>query len=209
MVIAAHRAYGDAVRWIKSARPPRLNPWRLTRRIFQVCFVGALMVLAIIGLVSPERFGSPTSRPAGAIQWWSLVALLVGCLAWCASKRSGIVAGATRLFEPLRRPLDELDAFYPATDALLSAPAAVRTRFAVGWVWGPVAVVVLAGFFAASAAYFLVDAILARFQIGWEQPVLAVVNAALSLVVLRLGAKRLSTWRLAFSIHRDVTGSYA
>ena len=208
MVIAAHRAYSDAVRWLKSARPPRLNGWRLTRRIFQVCFVGSLLLLGAIGLASPQRFGSPGGGPGGSLQWWGLAALLVLCVAWCATKRHGIKAGAERLAEPFRRPLDRLEAFYPATDALLSAPSAVRTRFAIGWVWGPAAIVVLGAFFAASSAYFLVDAILARFQIGWEQPVLAVVNALLSLVVLRSAAKRLSTWRLAFSIHREVTGSY-
>lgn len=209
MVVAAQRAYSDAVRWLKSARPQRLNPWRLTRRLFQICFVGSLLLLAVIGLLSPERFGSPTSRLGRGVQWWALAALLVTLLAWCASRRRGIYGGARRLVEPLRTRFDHLDAFHPVVDALLSAPGAVRTRFALGWVWGPVAVVVLGAFFAASSAYFLVDAILARFQIGWEQPVLAIVNAISSFLVLRVGAKRLSTWRLAFSIHREVTGSYA
>ena len=45
MVIAAHRAYTDAIRWLKSERPPRFNGWRLTRRLFQVCFIGAFLLL--------------------------------------------------------------------------------------------------------------------------------------------------------------------
>lgn len=206
MVIAAQRAYTDAVRWLKSARPPRLNAWRLTRRLFQVCFVGSLVILGIIGLASPRSFGAPGGRAAG-IHWWGLAAGLAVCLLWCLSKAKGIRAGAERLAEPLRGPLDRFDAFRPAVDALLSEPAA-STRFAVGWVWGPALVVVVGAFFAASSAYFLVDAILARFQVGWEQPVLAGVNALLGLLVLRLAAKRLSTWRLAFSINREATGGY-
>lgn len=208
MVVAAQRAYSDAVRWIKSARPPRLDPWRLTRRLFQACFLGSLLLLGAIGLLSPESFGAPTSRAGGGIHWWGLAALMTVCLLWCFSRRRGIRAGAARLSEPLRRRLDHLEAFEPAVNALLSGPAAQQTRFAIGWVWGPVVVVVLGAFFTASSAYFLVDAILARFQIGWEQPVLAAVNALLSLLVLRLGAKRLATWRLAFSVHREVVGGY-
>lgn len=110
--------------------------------------------------------------------------------------------------EPLREPLDRFEAFDPAVHALLAAPATLRTRFALGWVWAPAGAVVAAAFFAASSAYFLVDAVLARFQIGWEQPLLAAVNAVAGLLLLRLAATRLATWRLAFSVHREVTGSY-
>lgn len=208
MVIAAHRAYSDAVRWVKSARPPRLNPWRLTRRLFQVCFMGSLMLLGAIGLLSPESFGAPTSRAGAGLHWWGLAVLMALSVLWCFAKRDGIRTGAGRLWEPFRRRLSQFEAFDPAVDALVSAPAAQQTRFALGWVWGPVGVVVLAAVFAASTAYFLVDAILARFQIGWGQPVLAVANAVLSVIVLRLGAKRLATWRLTFSIHREVVGGY-
>lgn len=208
MVIAAQRAYGDAIRWIKSARSARFNAWRLTRRLFQTSFLGSLLLLGAIGLVSPESFGAPTSRAGGGIHWWGLAALVTLCLAWCYTRRTGIRAGANRLAEPFRRRLDQLEAFDPAVGALLAASAGQQTRFALGWVWGPLAVLVLGGFFAASSAYFVVDAILARFQIGWEQPVLAVVNALLSFMVLRTGAKRLAVWRLAFSVHREVVGGY-
>ena len=207
MVRAAQRAYNDAIRWVKSARPPRFNAWRLTRRVFQTSFVGSLLVLGVIGLASPASFGG-RGRVASGLQWWGLAALVAALLLWCFVKRDGIRAGASRLAEPLRRKLLQFDAYRPAVDALVAAPAAQQTRFAIGWVWGPALAVVVAAFFAASSAYFLVDAILARFQIGWEQPVLAVVNAVLSVIVVRLAARRLSTWRLAFSIHRDVTGAY-
>lgn len=207
MVIAAQRAYNDAIRWVKSARPRRFNAWRLTRQVFQTSFVGSLLVLGVIGLASPASFGG-RGRAASSLQWWGLAALVAALLLWCFVKRDGIRTGASRLAEPLRRKLLQFEAYQPAVDALVAAPAAQQTRFAIGWVWGPALAVVVAAFFAASSAYFVVDAILARFQIGWEQPVLAIVNAVLSVVVVRLAARRLSTWRLAFSIHRDVTGAY-
>lgn len=208
MVIAAQRAYNDAIRWVKSARPPRFNGWRLTRKVVQTCLIGSLLLLGLIGLVSPASFGGRGSRAAASVQWWGLAALVAVVVLWCFVKRDGIRAGASRLAEPLRRKLLQFDAYRPAVDALEAAPAAQQTRFALGWVWGPAAAVVVAAFFAASSAYFVVDAVLARFQVGWEQPVLAVVNLVLSVIVVRLVARRLSTWRLAFSIHRDVTGAY-
>ena len=208
MVIAAQRAYNDAIRWVKSARPPRFNAWRLTRKVVLTCYMGSLLLLGLIGLSSPASFGGRGSRVGGSIQWWGLAALVALIVLWCLAKRDGIRTGASRLSEPLRRKLLQFDSYRPAVDALEAAPAAQQTRFALGWVWGPALAVVVATFFAASSAYFLVDAILARFQIGWEQPVLALANAILSVIVVRVVARRLSTWRLAFSIHRDVTGAY-
>lgn len=208
MVVAARRAYNDAIRWIKRARPPRLRAWRLARRLFRICFLGSLLVLGAIGLMTPAKFGSPRSRPGGGLEWWVLAGLMAVCLAWCLSRRRAIQSGASRLAEPFRRPLDRFEPFEPMVHALLAAPAALRTRFAVAWVWGPAAAVAVAAFLAASAAYFLVDAILARGEVGWEQPVLAALNATASLLLLRLVAKRLATWRLALSVHREVTGSY-
>lgn len=208
MVVAAQRAYSDAVRWIKSARPKWLQPWRLARRLFQICFVGGVILLGSIGLLNPRSFGSPTSRSARALEWWALAGLVALCALWCLSRQRSIGMGASRFAEPFRRRLDRFQAFDPAVHALRAAPAALQTRFAIGWVWGPAAIVVAAGFFAASSAYFIVDAVLARLQVGWQQPLLAVVNALISVGLLRLTATRLSTWRLAFSVHRELTAGY-
>ncbi len=205
MVIAARRAYQDLIRWIKGARPRSLVPWRLAQRLFGTSILGAFVLLGAIGLLSPDRFGSPTSRPRRGPEWWVLAALVGICLVLLVLRRARMAASANRLQEAFSGKLQEHPSFEPAVSALDSCPAALRTRFALGWVWGPLAILVLGAFFAASAAYFVIDMILARFSIGWEQAVLAVVNAVLSLAVLRLGAKRLSVWRLSFTVHRAVT----
>lgn len=155
-------------------------------------------------MLSPDRFGSPTARPRRGPEWWALAILVLICAVVLMQRRKRIAAGAGRIQATFRGDLQEHPSFEPAASALDSCPAALRTRFALGWVWGPVAVLVLGAVFAASSVYFLVDAILARFNIGWQQPVLAAVNAVLSLVILRLGAKRLSVWRLSFTVHRAV-----
>ncbi len=208
MVIAAGRAYADLVRWMKKARPRGLRPWRLTRSIFRACMVGSTLVLGGIGLIRPSRFGSQSSSAGGGPEWWALGLLVALCVVAVMLRRRPIAEAAARLVEPWRRPLTDLASFEPAASALESCPAPLRTRFAIGWVWGPALLVVAGAFFAASAIYFVIDAILAGFSIGWEQPLLAVINMILSLVVLRVGAGRLATWRLAWSVHREVTGGY-
>lgn len=208
MVIAAGRAYADLVRWMKKARPRGLRPWRLTRSIFRACVVGSTLVLGGIGLLRPSRFGSLSSRPGGGPEWWALALFVALCLIAVVVRWRRTAGAAARLMEPWRRSLRELPSFEPAASALESCPAPLRTRFAIGWVWGPALLVVAGAFFAASAIYFVIDAILAGFSIGWEQPLLAVINMILSLVVLRVGAGRLATWRLAWSVHREVTGGY-
>lgn len=205
MVIAARRAYQDLIRWIKGARPRSLDPWRLARRLFGTSALASTVLLGAIGLLSPGRFGSPISRPQRGAEWWVLAALVGICLVLLVARRAKMATSANRLQEVFGGKLQEHPSYEAAVSALDSCPAALRTRFALGWVWGPLAILVLGAFFAASAAYFVIDMILARFRIGPEQAVLAVVNAVLSLVVLRLGAKRLSVWRLSFTVHRAVT----
>lgn len=207
MVIAARRAYSDTLRWIKDARPRGSRSGRLALRLFRALYVGALVLLGLIGLVRPSRFGAPTSRPLRSAEWAAL-ALLVAVLGiYLFLRRRDIRASSARFLEPFRRPIDH-PSYDPAASALGSCPAAFRTRFALGWVWGPAAAFLLAALLAAASAYFVVDAILAGFDIGWQQPVLALIQAALSLVVLRAAATRLATWRLALSVHRTVTGGY-
>lgn len=61
----------------------------------------------------------------------------------------------------------------------------LQSRFAVAWVWGPMVVAVIAVLFAFSSAYFLIDAILQRFVVGWETPILAAVSALVSIILWR------------------------
>ena len=205
MVIAAGRAYQDLIRWMKAARPRSLVPWRLARRLFGTSVLGAALVLGAIGLLAPARFGSPASRPRGGPEWWALACLVAVGVVLLLLRRARMSSGLTRLREMFGAALEEHPSFEPAVSALDSCPAALRTRFGLGWVWGPLAAAVLGAVCAASAVYFVIDAILARFSIGWQQPLLAAVNALLSLIVFRLAAKRLSIWRLSFTVHRTVT----
>ncbi|MDP9069622.1 MAG: hypothetical protein M3N53_14960 [Actinomycetota bacterium] len=208
MVLAARRAYSDLIRWMKDARPRSLRPWRLAVSLFRSFMLGALILLGVIGLLSPSRYGSPTSRATGSAGWWVLLLLVTCCLLWIATKRHGIRRSVERMAEPFSAPLSHVPAFEPAWSALDSCPAPLRTRFAAGWVWAPVAMLVAGAVFAAAAAYFIVDTLLAELAIGPEQPLLFLINATLGLVVLRLGAKRISTLRLALSVHRAVNGRY-
>ncbi len=61
---------------------------------------------------------------------------------------------------------------------------------------------------ALSTAYFVIDAILARFLVGWSQPLYALVFLCLSLTLSYLAAPKLSTWRVAASVHKEVTTGY-
>ena len=204
MVIAARRAYQDLIRWIKAARPRTLDPFRLARRLFWTYLLGATALLGGIGLLSPGRFGSPGSRPQRDLDWWVLAALVGLSLATLVLRRTRMAEGTNSWLGVFSGALEQHPSFEPAVNALDSCPAALRTRFALGWVWGPLAAAVLAAICAASSVYFVVDAILARFTSGWGQALLAVVNGSISLIVLRLAAKRLSVWRLSFAVHRAV-----
>lgn len=207
MVIAARRAYSDAVRWMKSARPPGSRSGRLAWKLFRSSYLSALLLLGVIGLVRPSRFGSPTSRPLRSSEWAALALLVAVVAGFALLRRRSVRRSLERFAEPFRRPIDH-PSYEPAASALDSCPAPFRTRFAFGWVWGPAAGFVLAAFLAASSAYFAVDAILAGFSIGWEQLVLAAIQAGAALIVMRLVSSRLATWRLALSVYRTVSGGY-
>lgn len=204
MVIAAGRAYQDLVRWIKRAKPSTYNGWRLARRLFWTCVVGSTLLLGTIGLLQPGRFGS-RAGPLRTIEWWALAALVGISVLVVVVRRTRIQAAATRLQQTFRGGLEQHPSFEPAVSALDSCPGPFRSRFALGWVWGPAALVVAAATAAASAVYFLVDAILARFTVEPQQVLLAAVNAVISLVILRLAARRLGVWRLSYAVHRTAT----
>ena len=208
-MLAARRAYVAATRWVRSARAPRIDRWGFARRAFGSALTAALLVMAGIALLAPSNFGAPGSDPLRS-GWPALVliAVLVMSLALAVVKRAGIRRVIDRTIEPWRRPLSEHEAFEGAADALAACPAVLRNRFAVLWVWGPMGLVVAATTLAFSTAYFLVDAVLARFGVGWQQAAYGVGSAVVSVGLFGLVATRLSTWRLAASVLKEVTSGY-
>ncbi len=209
MVLASGRAYSDLVQWMRSARPPGMNLWLRARRDFTSSLITGTVVLGLIGLFDPESFGAPQSdafasgRPSTV-----LGGLMVLCAVLLATRAGRIRRAAMRAAEPWLRPLYESPAWPGASSALAACAAGSRARFALAWVWGPIALVVIACTFSWSTAYFVVDAILAGGRIGWGQPLYAVGFALLSLVTWRLVEVRLATWRLAASIHREATEGF-
>lgn len=208
MVIAGQRAYADAVRWIRSARPP-IRRVRFARTAVRASLLAGMALMSLIALADPNRFGSPGSRTLRT-GWPSAVVIgvLAGCVLFALLRRREIISAVARVGEPYRRPLSELPSFDDAADALAACPGAFKTRFAVLWVWRPLALVVLGVTCAFSTAYFVVDAILARGSVGWGQVLYACVFLAASLGVFALSAPTVSTWRLAASVFKEVTSGY-
>jgi hypothetical protein len=209
MVRAAHNAYSDAIRWMRAARPRRIRAWSFARRSFGASFVVGVAVMAAIGLAAPGNFGNPSSNSLAA-GWpaWIVAGLLAGSLAYLVSRRDRILWLVARVREPwLRRPEGD-ESFEGAADALAACPDALKTRFSLVWVWLPAAVVVIAVTFAFSVAYFLVDAVLQRFLVGWQQPLYALGSAGAGLLAFRLAASKIATWRLAAGVHKEVTTGY-
>jgi hypothetical protein len=168
-----------------------------------------LGVLGLIGLVAPSNFGSLDGNTLRS--GWPLIVLLVILVAaafYAAVKRAHIAWLVARAREPMRRPLDESPAYEGAVGALAACPGAFRIRFGVAFVWGPLGLVVLGVTFAFVAAYFVIDAVLARFLVGWAQPLYALGGALMSIIVFGLAAVRLATWRLATSVYKTVSTGY-
>ena len=209
MVMAARRAYRDAAKWVKSARPRRFGRWRYAERALGATISAAVPILGLIGLASPASFASPASNTLRS-GWplYVLLAVLAASFAYLFSRLSRIRWAFARVREPFVRPPEGEQRYEGAADALAACPAALRTRFAIWWVWGPVVVALLAVTAGFSATYFLIDAILARFNVGWEHPVLAAANLVVSIVLFALVSARLATWRLAVAVHRSVTTGY-
>jgi hypothetical protein len=208
MVIAGQRAYADAVRWIRSARPP-IRRGRFARTAVRTSSLTGLALMSLIALADPNRFGSPGSRTLRT-GWPSVVviAVLAGCVLFALLRRQEIISAVTRVGEPYRRPLSELPSFDDAADALAACPGAFKTRFALLWVWRPLALVVVGVTCSFSTAYFVVDAILARGSVGWGQVLYACVFLAASFAVFAVSAPTVSTWRLSASVFKEVTSGY-
>jgi hypothetical protein len=208
MVIAAQRAYSDAVRSIRGARPP-VRRGRFARKALRASLVTGIALMSLIALADPNRFGFPGSRTLRT-GWPSavVIGLLAGCALLALVKRREITSAVMRVAEPYRRPLSELPTFEQAADALAACPAAFKTRFAALWVWRPLALVVIGVTCAFSTAYFIVDAVLARGSVGWGQVLYAAVFFIASLCFFALSASTISTWRLAASVFKEVTSGY-
>ena len=205
MVLASTRAYSDLVRWMRSARPPGMDLWLRSRRHFTSSLIAGIVVLGLIGLLDPSSFGAQKAAFARGWPTTLLAGLLTLSAVLLATRFGRIRRAAMRTVEPWFQPLYESPAWPGASGALAACPAGSRTRFALGWVWGPVILVVVACTFSWSTAYFVIDAILSGGRIGWGQPLYALGFAFLSLGTWRLAEVRLATWRLAASIHREVS----
>jgi hypothetical protein len=203
------RAYSDAVRWVKAARPRRVDSGRFAARAFWGSFAAGVVVLGALALVAPSAFGAPGARALSSGVWTVALAGLV------AAALAGLLLNArhlrwlfSRIREPYVRPLTENRYFEGAADALAACPEAFHSRWAASWVWIPALVAAAGVTFAFSSAYFAVEAVMSGGRISVGNPILAAANALLSAVMFAAGATRLSTWRLALSVHREVTGRY-
>jgi hypothetical protein len=205
----ARRDYTNAVRWLQTARPRRIRAGAFSMRCFGGSFLAGTLVIGLIAFVSPGSFGVPGRRvlSSGVWTWALLAAVALGGVGLLANRRR-LTWLYRRIREPYRRPFAGDDAFEGASDALARCPAPMHTRWAVSWIYLPTALAVAGVTFAFSTAYFVISAILSGGRISWMEPALAGINAALSLTSWSLGAVRLSTWRLAVAIHREVTGRY-
>lgn len=193
---------------MRSARPRRIG-WGFARRAFFRSFLAGAGLLALIGIVAPSQFGLPGRNTLRT--GWPLAVLLIVIAAvagYALLHRDGITAALRRAKEPYVRPLREHEAHEGTVNALDSCPTPFQTRFAAAWLWAPIALAVIGGALAFSSAYFVIDAVLSRFAIGWEQPALALANALSSVVVFRVAAPRFSTWRLAASARNTVSGYF-
>ena len=210
MVIAGRRSYVDAVRWLKAARPHRIDRGRFAARSFGGSFVAGLIVLGLFGLFAPSRFGAPGSRALGGGEWTLALGALVaaaGLVGLLQARR--LVRLYRRVREPFIRPFAGDEHFEGAADCLAASPGAFQWRWATSWVWGPALSAVAGVTFAFGSAYFVVAVVLSGGRIGWSDPAFAAANAVLGMLSFALGAKRLLTWPLALSVHREVTGRYA
>lgn len=209
-------AYSDAVKWTKLGRPRRLNRANFAGRCWQNSFVAGVTMLGIIGMMSPSTYGQTRGFSArgqvGALGLgWPGLALagmvLLG-LVYAVVHREGLRWTVVRVIDPWRRPLQENPNYEGAVGALDASSDANRTRYLWRFVYKPLILAVLATFFAFSSAYFLVDATLAQFQVGWQQPVLGVANSIISALLWRSAAVGLSTYRLAASVHKTISTGY-
>jgi hypothetical protein len=208
VAVSYRKSYSIAVGWLKSSRPRHIRAGRFALRCFAGNFAAGLVLLGLIGLFFPATLGLPGSRAFGSK--WSLVLagiVAAGILVLLGHSRH-LHWLATRIREPFIRSLRS-EHFDRAADALAACPDAFHSRWATSWVWGPVLLAGAGTMFAFACAYFLVDGVLSGGRIGPGNPIAAAINALLSLICFALAAARLATWRVALSVHSEVTGRYS
>lgn len=208
-MLAARRAYVDAVKWVKSARPRRFSRVRYAERALGATVASAIPLLTLIALGSPASFGSRASNTLHT-GWplYVLLAILGLSLIYLVTRGARILWSLRRIRDPFVREPRGDPRYENAADNLAACPGPLKTRFAIQWVWGPVVIAVLAVMTGFAGAYFVIDAVLARFNVAWYHPVYAAGNILLSLVLFALVSGRLTTWRLATAVHRSVTTGY-
>jgi hypothetical protein len=210
MAPSARKAYSDATAWMRSRVPPRRERVALATAALVAALVDGVLLMSVIGLLSPASFGVSGGRAFGSgTRTLALLGLAGLCGLWLARRFRAHRWVVAKAREPFRRPLEEDPAFAGASGALGASAGPSRTLFALRWVWLPAVGVLLAITGALTTAYFLVDAVIARFEIGWQQPVLAAANLVVAWVVLRVSAGRIAVWPLAVSVHREATTGYA
>ena len=172
--------------------------------------IDSVLLLSLIGLFSPASFGAAGSRAFGSgVRTLALAGLAAVCGLWLARRFRMHRWVLQRAREPFRGPLDDDPAHPGASGALAAARPPLQTRFAIGWIWAPALAALAAAAASLTTAYFLVDAVIARFEIGWQQPIIAAVNLLLAWGLLRVAAGRLAVWPLAVSVHREATTGYS
>lgn len=206
-MLSAQKSYSEAVRWLKASRPRRAAPVTFALRSFAAALLAGLLVLGVIGLLSPASFGAPTSRAFSSGVWTFALAALVSLCLLIAVTRLGYYRGlSVRIREPFTRSYGGDQNFEGAADNLAQCPAALHTRWALAWIWFPALLAMGGVTFAFSCAFFAVGAIVSGGDVGWGNGLLAGSNAALSFLCFALATARLSTWRLAIGVYREVTG---
>lgn len=165
--------------------------------------------MGFLSLVDPGAFGQ--TGAAFALGWggWLAIGIFVLALLYGYSKRGEIRELIDHIREPMRRPLEDNPSFEGAYGALAACGSAFVSRFGLGWVWAPAGLLVVGVLFAISDSYFVIDALLARFDVGWGTGVLFGADLVISLMCFTVAARRLSTWRLATSVHKSATTGYA
>lgn len=207
--VSSPRPYHDAVAWMRSRVPRAGGRTAVANAALTAALVDGLLLMSLIGLVSPASFGVSGGRAFGSTsRTVTLLTIAGACAVWFLLRLRTHRWVVARAREPYRRALDDDPAFAGAAGALDAARGPLKTRFALGWIWLPALAVLGAIATSLATAYFVVDAAIARFEVGWQQPAFAGVNLVVAWVLLRMAAGRLAVWPLAVSVHREATTGY-
>jgi hypothetical protein len=155
--------------------------------------------------LSPKSFGQPGADIL-SLGWPSIVfvGLVLASAVGLVLSRARIVWAVRRVREPYERTLSEDPAYEGAVNALAACARPLQIRFALGWAWGPMLVVIAAGLLAFSAGYLVVYAALSRFDVGWQTYAIAIGDVVLGVGLLTVMAGRVASWRLATSVYRSI-----